>query len=219
MAAQADQRVEFVRRTADGRGINWAGNRVQIEGADGESLGVGNPAPIEIIEGGVVVSNINPLPTRRTIIRSSVIPVISNGVAYAAGDALGNMLVFTNISPITGGKGIITKVVITDEDQQDAPVDIIFFPQNFTATADNDVFGLSDADLQNSIGYIDVAATDYSDFANNSMATKTSGLRMPFEFSLSAGIDDLRAQMVIREAATYGAVDAVQVALTIEVHS
>jgi len=162
------------------------------------------------------VSCSNPVPvTGVTPWSVSQQPTISTG-AYAAGDALGGLLTFANAASVAGGGGLITKVVIIDEDQELTPIDLVLFDQTFTATADNAPFDPSDADLANCIGYIDVAATDYADFVDNSVAAKSSGLRMPFPFKLTAGGTSLFGQMVVRDAATYTATDDITIKIDIE---
>jgi len=162
--------------------------------------------------GDVDVSLANPVPTVSPI-RIVQTPTISTGI-YAAGDALGGLLTFANAVLATGGSGVITKVVIIDYDQELAPIDLVLFNQTFTNTADNAPFDPSDADLANCIGYIDIAATDYSDFTDNSVAAKTSGLRMPFPITLVG--TSLFGQMVVRSAPTYTATTDISVRLTIE---
>lgn len=149
------------------------------------------------------------------VVRISVTPTITAG-AYAAGDALGGLLTFPNAVSVAGGAGLITKVVIIDDAQQLAPVDLVLFNQTFVATANNAPFDPTDADLQNSIGYVNIAQTDYASFADNSVACKASGLRMPFEFVLATGQTSLFGQLVVRNTPTYAATDDITVILTIE---
>ena len=166
--------------------------------------------------GDVDVSEANPVPTtREDPFDISVTPTITAGL-YAAGDALGGRLEFANAARVASGGGTITKVVITDDDSEEAPVDIVFFDQAFTATADNAPFDPSDADLQNCIGFIDVAATDFATFNDNSAAAKASGLRMPFDFDLAAAVTTLYAQMVVRSTPTYTATDDLTVIITVQ---
>lgn len=145
----------------------------------------------------------------------AVIPVITAG-AYVADDALGGRMEFGAVASVNGGKGAITKVVIVDDADQAAPVDIVFFDRPFAATADNAPFDPTDADLQNCLGWIDIANTDYSSFTDNAVAAKSSGLRMPFPFVCAAGRMTLFAQMVVRGAPTYVAIDDLTVKITVE---
>lgn len=167
------------------------------------------------ITGGRLMVDTGVTTTSFGVVRIPVTPTITAG-AYAAGDALGGLLTFANAVSSAGGAGLITKVVIIDDAQQLAPVDLVLFDQTFTATADNAPFDPTDADLQNSLGYIDVAATDYANFADNAMACKASGLRMPFEFQLAAGQTSLFGQLAVRDTPTYVATDDITVILTIE---
>jgi len=160
-------------------------------------------------------SALAPMPVGTAKFRISVAPTISAAAIYAAGDALGGRLEFA-AAALAGGSGMITKVVIVDEDQELAPVDMVLFDQAFTATADNAPFDPSDADLANVIGYVDVAVTDFADFTDNSVAAKTSGLRMPFAYDLVAGGTILYGQLVVRSTPTYTATDDITVIITVE---
>ena len=163
------------------------------------------------------VSDDNPLPvTTEDPIDIRQRPTISAAAIYTAGDALGGLLEFPNAARIVGGGGWITKVVITDNDQEIAPIDVVFFDRAFAPTADNAAFNPSDPDMQNCIGYIDVAATDYANFANNSEAAKASGLRMPFDYDLRGGGTSLFAQMVVRDTPTYTNTNDITIKITVQ---
>ena len=140
-------------------------------------------------------------------------PTITAG-AYTAGDAVGGLLTFADAVRTNGGGGIVSKVVIIDDAAQLAPLDLVLFNQTFTATADNAAFDPTDADLQNCIGYIDIAATDYANFNDNAVAAKSAGLRMPYPIILSG--TSLFGQLVVRGAPTYAATDDLTIKLTIE---
>jgi hypothetical protein len=141
-------------------------------------------------------------------------PTITAG-AYTAGDALGGLLTFANAARVAGGRGEIVKVTIIDDAKQSAPIDIVLFDRTLTATADNSPFDPSDADLQNCLGYISVAATDYAEFNDNGTATKASGLQMPFAYDLAGGVTSLFGQLVIRNGDTYAATDDITVKITV----
>lgn len=203
-----------------------ANANMQVGDAD---VGAGNPVPVtqavhdllnanaNLQVGDVDVSAANPVPVDLTGLTADVVdivltPTISAAAIYAAGDALGGRLDFANAVSEAGGTGIVTKVVIVDDDQELAPIGIVFFNQAFAATADNAPFDPSDADLQNCIGHITIAQTDYANFNDNAVATKRD---VGFEFVLAAGTM-LYAQMVVRATPTYAAVDDLTVKLTIE---
>jgi len=140
----------------------------------------------------------------------SVTPVISAAAIYTAGDALGGRLEFPAVVTVASGQAVVTKVVIVDDDLEDAPIDLVFFDQPFTATADNAPFDPSDADLQNCLGYVSVAATDYASFVDNSVACVTP------KFDIDSHTWILYAQMVVRGTPTYTAVDDLTIKIAVE---
>jgi len=176
------------------------------------AVDIGAGADVELVEAEVFIGRVG-----ADVVEVTVTPTISAAGIYAAGDALGGRLDFAGVIRAAGARaGVITKVVITDDDQELAPIDIVFFNQAFTATANNAPFDPSDADLQNCIGFVDIAVTDYADFVDNSVAAKSSGLRMPFPFVLAPGSTTLCAQMVVRATPTYTATDDLTVKITVE---
>ncbi len=138
-----------------------------------------------------------------------LIPTITAG-AYTSGDALGGLLTFANAARISGGRGVVTKVVIVDDDNELQPIDLVLFNQTFTATGDNDAFAPSEADLENCIGHISIAATDYASFSANAEATKRN---VGFDYKLAA--TSLFGQMVIRDTGGYAATDDLTVKITV----
>ncbi len=137
-------------------------------------------------------------------------PIITAG-AYSSGDALGGLLTFASAVRASGGTGVITKIVIVDDADQEAPIDLVFFDQTFTATGDNDAFDPSDADMQNCIGHVNVAATDYASFNDNGAATKRN---VGFWYALAGTL--LFAQMVVRDTPSYVATDDLTVKIFVE---
>lgn len=173
--------------------------------------GTGGATQVELIAGEAHIGEVSTIPPIDIV----VTPTITAG-AYTAGDAIGGILEFADVARIAGSGGRITKVVVTDDAQQLAPIDLVFFNQTFTPTADNSPFDPSDADLQNCIGHIVVAATDYSSYNDNASAVKCSGLTMPLYYDLATGGTSLFAQCVIRSAPTYIATDDLTIKITVE---
>jgi len=171
-----------------------------------------NPLPVALVDGSAASSFIGMV--GYDVLEVTVTPAITAG-AYTAGDALGGLLTFASVVRSAGGCGEIVKVTIIDNAKQSAPIDLVLFDRTFTPTADNAAFDPSDADLQNCLGYISVAATDYSEFNDNGVATKASGLQMPFEYELAAGGSSLFGQMVIRIGDTYAATNDITVKITV----
>jgi len=143
--------------------------------------------------------------------RIPVVPVISAGTAYASGDALGGKLMFGDAVRQDIKTGRITKVVVIDNAKQLAPLDLVLFDRTFTSAADNAPFDPTDADMQNCIGHLSVAAADYASFVNNSIATVDN---ISFGYTLDG--TTLYGQMVVRGTPTYVATDDLTIILTVE---
>lgn len=186
------------------RHIRSTDDRLEVLATIDGSGGGATPVDVTVQVGGADISPTNPLPTTDDYnITVTVQPTITAG-AYTAGDAIGGQLAITNAVLEAQGSGMITKVIVIDDANQRAPIDIVFFNQTFGATADNAPFDPTDADMENFIGFIDVLTTDYSQFNDNAGASKASGTRMPFDFTLAAGTT-LYAQAVVRSTPTYAA--------------
>jgi len=185
--------------------------KLDVAGIDAIGTAAGQAAMAASLP--VVIASDQSVVPSCSVIEITQTPTITAG-AYTANDALGGLLTFANAVRAAGGSGVVTKVVIVDYDQERAPVDLVLFNQTFTATADNAPFDPSDADLANVIGYVDVAATDYANFTDNSVAAKSSGLRMPLPVTLVG--TSLFGQLVVRSAPTYTATSDISVRLTIE---
>ena len=178
-----------------------------------QTISATSPLPVALVSSGT-----GAVPFLGTIaydvFEVTVTPTITAG-AYTAGDALGGLLTFASVVQAGGGGGEIVKVTILDLSKQSAPIDLVLFDRTFTATADNAPFGPTDADLANCLGFIPIANTDYSEFANTCVATKASGQQMPFPYRLAAAGSSLFGQMVIRNGDTFGAVADVTVKITV----
>lgn len=180
-----------------------------------QRLNTDNPLAVTLVAGGGGGTSETFIGTvGYDVLEVAVTPTITAG-AYTAGDALGGLLTFASVVRTAGGSGEIVKVTIIDNAKQSAPVDLVLFDQTFTATADNSPFDPSDADLQNCLGYVSVAATDYAEFNDNGVATKASGLQMPFAYKLAAGGSSLFGQTVIRNGDTYVAVNDITIKITV----
>lgn len=95
-----------------------------------------------------------------------LVPGIGTAVAYAAGDAFGTKFFFT-----VPTEGLISNINFLDFDDEGIQKDLVLFTEDFTATADNSAFAVSDDDLLNCIGVISV--TTFYNFGNNQVGTGT----------------------------------------------
>ena len=138
-------------------------------------------------------------------------------IAYSLGDALGGRLQWDGA---TGGaleRGVLESILIVDRAQQLAALDLVLFDQAFTASVDNAVFNPSDADLNNCVGVVHVAAADYTNFSTNAVAMVTGigpmGWGLPIQ---TVGDDILYGQLVVRSGPpTYVATTDIRVRLTL----
>ena len=127
-----------------------------------------------------------------------VVPTITAG-AYGLGDAVGGRLAFTHATAGAGETGVLELIRLVDRAQQMQAIDLVLFDQAFTATADNAVFDPSDADLENCLGVINIAAADYFNFNDNAVAVVTPMSPLGWGFPIqTVGSDILYGQMVVR---------------------
>lgn len=138
-------------------------------------------------------------------------PTITAG-AYAAADAVGGLLTFAQAVSVYKGDARIVKVVVIDDAMQDENLILHLFDRTFTPMADNDAWTPSDADMQNSIGSIEIPVAAYFAGANNSKAT----VLVIFDFALVSGGTSLFGQLECVGTPTYSATDDLTVKLTVQ---
>ncbi len=108
-----------------------------------------------------------------------VTPVMATAGAYADGDQIGLGNTISNAAFDTGGTVELESVTLIDKAKQNAALDLFFFDETPTlVNADNGAFDMTDANMADQcIGTLKIAATDYCDAANSSVATvKNAGL-------------------------------------------
>lgn len=94
------------------------------------------------------------------------IPGIGAASAYAAGDAFGDKFNFT-----VPEFGSIENAFFYDVDDEGIAKTLALFSEEFTATADNSALSISDSDLMNCLGHVEVEAADFRDFGASRIAT------------------------------------------------
>ena len=95
------------------------------------------------------------------------------GVAYASGDAFGGKFVIHGVPAV----GYIDSVILLDLDDEGINTELWLFDSDFTATADNVAFAISDADLKKLLWVIRL--TNFADAANNQVA-ESNNLDLPY---------------------------------------
>lgn len=131
----------------------------------------------------------------------SVTPTISASSIYAAKDAIGGIMTFSNAARASGGGGILESVVLVDKDQERSNMDLVLFSATVAGTAtDNAAFDPTDADLANCVGVVPISSGDYADFNDNSVATR-SGIGLAYTCAATS----LFGVLVARTTPTYTA--------------
>lgn len=142
----------------------------------------------------------------------AVSPTVDTSI-YASGDLIGGKLSIANAARVAAGSGTIQGVVLADQAKQDAAIDVVFFSADPTGTTftDQAALDVADADNLNIIGVIKILASDYSDFNDNSNATKSS---QGLPFKLASGTS-IYAALVCRGTPTYAAATDLQLKVKI----
>lgn len=121
------------------------------------------------------------------VIGPAQVPGIGTAAAYLTGDAFG--LSFSFATPRIG---TISNVTFLDLDDEGIIKELVLFKSEFTATADNSAFSVSDADLLNCITVIEIV--DFFDYGSNRVGIATPA------FSYVAPKGRLYGQFVTRGA-------------------
>lgn len=127
-----------------------------------------------------------------------VTPTVDTAI-YASGDQLGSLMTLSGaLIPMRGG--LLESLSILDKSKQKSVLNVLFFDSLPTiVSADNAALDITDAVMAAScIGYVPVAAADYKDLANSSIAT-VRGLGLV----LSRTGDELYALMLCGGTPTY----------------
>jgi len=143
-------------------------------------------------------------------------PVITAG-AYSALDAVGGKLEFEDARTEYDRTGVIIQAHLSDKGKQNALLYLVLFDRDFTPTADNDAFAVSDADLLNVIVVIEFAVANYVSFNANSFCTMGfAGVDVELPFVLEKGGTSLFGQLFVKTTTpTYTSTSDLSVGLII----
>ena len=145
------------------------------------------------------------------------VPVITAG-AYSSLDAVGGKLEFEDARTPYNNSGTITQAHIMDKGKQDAHLYLVLFNQDFTETADNAAFAVSDADLQHVVAVLEFVAADYVDFnANSFISMGYLGIDVNVPFVLVEGGTSLFGQLFVETSTpTYTSISDLTVCVVIK---
>jgi hypothetical protein len=96
------------------------------------------------------------------------VPLLDTAI-YAAGDVLAATAVISNVMRVNDGRAILFSLTGIDKSKQKPAMTILFYQTNVTSAAVNAANNLSDADQLNLLGFHRILATDWIDYANNSI--------------------------------------------------
>ena len=144
-------------------------------------------------------------------------PVITAG-AYSALDAVGGKMEFEDVCTPYNNTAAIVQAHIKDNAKQNALLYLVLFDRDFTDTADNAAFTISDADLLNVVMVLEFAVADYVDFATNSIAlVDPAHYQLLHPFELIEGGTSLFGQLFVKTSTpTYVATNDLRVELLIK---
>lgn len=139
-------------------------------------------------------------------------PVITSGLAYASGQAIGSTITIPRVADF--GFGTILNVALIDKSDQKSAIDILIFNQPLaTPATDKTTLSITAADAGNLIGHIPLVAGDYSDLVASAVATKYN-----LWMAAAGGVDNnIYVQLVSRGTPTYTSTSALTVKITAQV--
>jgi hypothetical protein len=91
---------------------------------------------------------------------------------YADGDVLADTQELTDAVRVSGGTGVIHSILVQDDDDQGAALDIVILDTNTSIGTENSASTMADND--NILGTVEVTGSDYVDMANSQHATMTN---------------------------------------------
>lgn len=90
--------------------------------------------------------------------------------AYASGDLLADTQVITGAFLINDGKGFLNSILLVDEDDQGAALDIYFLDANVSLGSENSAPSVTDANARNILCRVQVSTGDYTDLGGVKIA-------------------------------------------------
>lgn len=117
--------------------------------------------------------------TNNNVLVTSPADVISftptlDTAAYAAGDVLFATTTLGTVTRVNDGRAILMSLTGVDKSKNKPAMTLLFYQTNVTSAAANAANNLSDSDQANLLGYVRILATDWIDYANNSIVCKTA---------------------------------------------
>lgn len=142
-----------------------------------------------------------------SILHTTLTPVISNGVAYAANDVVGGLLSFNIDSKLRNG--MVVHASIGDAINLKAGLDLYLFSSLPTSFADNAAFAPTMSDFSKMFGPISFPSSIYKTFGTRALAT----VHDPAIITYKTDTNVLYGYLISNGTPTYTATNALQVSL------
>lgn len=120
--------------------------------------------------------------------------------AYVTGDVLADTQEVAGAMRVPMGTGVWQSLVVLDKDDNGIALDIVLLRSDVSIGTENVAVSVTDADADEILGTVEVAATDYVDLINSQLATKPN---LGIVVSALAGETSLWVAAIIRGAGTY----------------
>ncbi len=107
---------------------------------------------------------------------------------YASGDVLADTQELTNVMRIPGGTAQLESIRVNDKDDQGVAFDIVFLKSNVSLGTENATVSITDANADEILGIVPVAAADFIDLGGCRVATLSTSNIMLKSASTSTSI-------------------------------
>jgi hypothetical protein len=121
---------------------------------------------------------------------------------YASGDVLADSQQVKFVSPTSSKNVMLYSLTVLDKDDQAKAMDVCFLRSNVSIGTENSPVSVTDANADEILGCVEVAADDYVDLANSQIVTKT-GIGLVLREASTSG--DVYVAAVSRSTGTYTA--------------
>ena len=126
---------------------------------------------------------------------------------YGSGDVLAATQEVTNVMETAGGTRTLSGIQVVDEDDQGGAFDLLFFRSNVSIGTENAAFSIDDAGSREFLGWVSIAAADFTDwggfrsaFIHSSAAAFKIGM-----LEAAAGSKSIFIAAISRDTKTYSA--------------
>jgi hypothetical protein len=123
---------------------------------------------------------------------------------YASGDVLADTQEVASAYRVAAGKALLTSVTLNDKDDQGGALDLVFLRSNVTIGTENSAVSISDANADEILGIIQVAAGDWLDLGGCRVATLPAS-RCGILLTAAAAATSLWIAAISRDTKTYTA--------------